>query len=184
MKHVSGAKPISVQTLAQQFFDKTKSGDLAEASRKLAEYVDGIPSLRMELLMLAARSIMNGIVVTDRRLIERDMSYRSKADRSNSAPFRLNAAARATQQRRMNPTAVRAALMNLPYVIDGVCRPLREWTGTDMLHYGEIELVKGRTAMRNARFAIAVGNAAGDKKIGEALTEEALAKIKESSADE
>lgn len=178
MKHVSGAKPISIQTLAQQFFDKRKDGDVAAASREMAEYTDKIPSLRMELQTMAARQLMNGVVRHDWR------TTWSEGNSKQKAPFRMNESAKQSQARMRSTGAVRAALMSLPYTINGICRPLCEWTGADMLHYGSVELEKGRTAMRNARFAIAVGNAAGSKKVGDALTEEALAKFKEQSADE
>ncbi|MBZ9943493.1 hypothetical protein LB533_20615 [Mesorhizobium sp. BR1-1-13] len=162
-RHVTGAKALTLQSLARQMLDEA-GGDLSAAATKLANYASNIARYKDELLLIGARKLINEVPQTQRAGILREHGGTAFA----KAPHRMNDAAKATQARmRMAGRTIKSALMDLPFTIGGAVKALREWTGGEVLAHGEVELSKGTSAVRNARFLVAVGRAAGDKKIGD-----------------
>jgi hypothetical protein len=165
-KHVTGAKALTIQGLARQMLDEA-NGDTAAATIKLANYACNIASYREELLLIGARKLINEVPQTVRAGILRDYGAGVGAA-FRKAPHRMNDAAKATQARmKMAGITIKSALMELPFTIGGAVKALREWTGVEVAAHGEVELSKGSSSVRNARFLVAVGRAAGDKKIGD-----------------
>jgi hypothetical protein len=76
------------------------------------------------------------------------------------------AALRAQDRVRSLGKTIGDALLDYPYVINGMKKPLRDWLGSEIKAHGETMLLSAGTAMRNANYLISVGNAAGERKIG------------------
>jgi hypothetical protein len=167
-RHASGAKLITPQTFAGQMLDAA-GGDIGKAAKIGMERAGD--RLLSEFAMIGLRAVLGEIPRRERAVME--------SARQCKAPFRMNPAALASQDRHRTVGAtIATATLNQPYTIDGKVRPLREWLGTDILAHGERELAKGTTAVRNARFAIAVGTAAGDRVIGEALKDKDVERMR------
>lgn len=185
VRHVTGARPVSIQTTARRMLDEA-GGDLNSATEKLINYVSALPRLQMEVIRIGARKLINEVPQTDRRAVEREFAMTDSGNPFAKAPHRMNAAAKTAQARiRARAGHLRNTLLTLPYVIGNICKPLGEWTGSEILTHGETQLMSGATQIRNARFLIAVGHAAGAGKIGAVLDEDAIQRLKveaESSA--
>lgn len=172
-KHATGAKPVSVQTIARQMLTEA-GGDLNRATDKLVGYIANFPRLSDEVLRIGARKLINEVPQIERQAIMRAEGSASFV----KAPFRMNDGARRAQERLLKRAGhLRNSLLSMPYVIDGTSKPLGEWIGSEIEAYGETQLMAGATQVRHARFAIAVGRAAGSTKIGEALDEAAVGRI-------
>lgn len=153
-------KRLSISEVARNMLDEA-NGDLGKATEKLANYAGNIASYRDELLRIGARKLLNEIPQAARAAILREDASFLKA------PHRMTAGAKAAQARfKMAGRAIKCALLEMPFVIGGVSKPLREWTGSEIVPHAETELSKGASAVRNARFLLYVGKAAGDKKVG------------------
>ena len=176
-RRITGAKAVSLQQTAQDMLAKA-DGDMNRAAEMLANYADNIASYRAELLRIGARKILNEVPQVQRAAIFRERAASTSAP-FVKAPHRMSAGAKAAQARfKAAGSAIKSALMELPYTIGGLTKPLREWTGTEIHGHAEIEFAKGATAVRNARFLLAVGSAAGAKKIGEAVSPGDLERMK------
>lgn len=159
-RSITPARRLPITEIARNMLSEA-GGDLASASEKLANYAENIASYRSELLLIAARKVVNEVVQSERAAILREDATFLKA------PHRMTAGAKAAQARfKMAGRAIKCALLEMPYAIGGVRKPLREWTGAEIVPHAEIELSKGASAVRNARFLLYVGQAAGDKKVG------------------
>ncbi|WP_435654983.1 hypothetical protein [Brucella pituitosa] len=176
-RRITGAKPVGLQQIAQDMLAKA-DGDMNHASEMLANYASNINSYRDELLRIGARKLLNEVPQTQRAAIFRERAS-SVSEPFIKAPHRMSAGAKAAQVRlRQAGAAIKSVLMELPYTIGGLTKPLRDWTGTEIHNHAEIELSKGATAVRNARFLLAVGSAAGSKKIGDAVSPADLERMK------
>ena len=182
LRHVSGARDITIQSVAQRMFDEA-GGDLTAATDKMVNFVSMSQRLTDDLLRIGARKLLNEIAPMQRRAIERQFAATSDTIQPFAkAPYRMNEGTRRAQERiRSLGRHHREALLDMPYTIDGHTRPLREWTGTVIAEHGETELSKGITAVKNARFLIAVGKAAGPARVGDALSASDIARLKEQS---
>jgi hypothetical protein len=180
LRHVSGARDITIQSVAQRMFDES-DGDLNVATDKLVNYVRVSPRLTEGLLRIGARKLLNEIAPMQRRAIERQFAATSdNVQPFTKVPHRMNDGTRRAQERiRSLGRHHREALLDMPYTINGRTRPLRQWTGVEIATHGETELSKGMTAVKNARFLIAVGQAAGEARVGDALTASDIARLKE-----
>lgn len=169
VRRITGAKAVSLQYMAQRMVEKA-DGDMNRAAEMLANYADNIARYRAEMMLIAARKLISEVPQVQRAAIFRERAASSTAP-FIKAPYRMSAGAKASQARfKAAGMAIKSALMELPYTIGGLTKPLREWTGTEIHGHAEIELAKGATAVRNARFLLAVGSAAGAKKIGDAVS--------------
>ena len=166
-QHVHGARDVSLQSIAARMLAEA-DGDIGRAAEKFANYAESIPRIRGELLIAGAKSLLNQVPGAMRATILRE---RTSAAATPRQPYREPPAAKAARARMIGAgrNAIKSALMEMPYIIGGVSRPLREWTGGEITAHGEQQLATGASAVRNARYLIAVGTAAGAKKIGEAL---------------
>lgn len=159
-RSITPARRLPLSEIARNMLSEA-GGDLASAAEKLANYAESIASYRSELLRIGARKLLNEVPQSERAAILREDATFLKA------PHRMTSGAKAAQARfKMAGRAIKCALLELPYVIGGVRKPLREWTGAEIVPHAEIELSKGASAVRNARFLLYVGRAAGDKKVG------------------
>ena len=179
-KHVTAAKAVTVQTLARQMLDEA-GGDLGKATDKLVGYISNFPRLTEEVLRIGARKLINEVPQVDRRAA-------TMSDNGNkpfaSAPHRMNDGALRAKERLLKRGGhLKNTLLAMPFVIGSISKPLGEWVGTEIEAYGETQLLSGATQVRNARFAIAVGRAAGNKKIGYALKEEEVAQLRAEALD-
>lgn len=169
------AQPVTVATLARQMLTEA-NGDLTKATDKLVGYVSNFPALADEILRIGARKLINEVPVMDRKAATAPDGDRPFI----RAPHRMNAGARAAKERLVKRAVhLRNSLLSMPYVINGMSKPLGDWLGVEIEAYGETQLMAGTTQIRNARFAIAVGRAAGHKKIGYALKEDDIARMHE-----
>lgn len=175
-RHVTAARSISVQEIARKMLTEA-GGDLNKATDKFVGYLANFPRLTDEVLRMGARKLINEVPQVDRKAITmRD----SVTQPYGKAPHRMNDGARRAQERILKRGGhIRTAYLTMPFVIGSISKPLSEWVGTEITAYGETQLMAGATQIRNARFAIAVGNAAGNKKIGYALKEEDVARLRE-----
>lgn len=172
-RHVTGARAISVQTLARQMLTEA-GGDLNKATDKFVGYLANFPRLAEEVLRIGARKLINEVPQNARNDIIRAETTPAKA------PPRMNDGARRAQERALKLGGhLKSSLLSMPFVIGSISKPLAEWIGTEIAAYGESQLLAGATQIRNARFAIAVGNAAGHKKIGQALKESDVSFLRE-----
>jgi hypothetical protein len=130
-------------------------------------YANSIPRYRDEMMMVAAKALLNQVPGAMRATILRERT----GSTVRATPYREPEAAKAARARMMGAgrNAIKSALMGMPYTIGGLSKPLRDWSGGEIAAHGETQLATGSTAVRNARYLIAVGTAAGAKKIGEAL---------------
>lgn len=166
----SGAKLMTPQTFAAQMLEQA-GGDITKAT--IIGMGKAPPRLLAEFAQIGLRQTIGEVPRRERSILESERRSRP------NAPFAMNAATRAAQDRVRTVGATFAnATLNQPYTIDGKVRPLREWLGTDILAHGERELAKGTTAVRNARFAIAVGTAAGSRVIGDALKDKDVERMR------
>lgn len=176
-RRVTGSKPISLQTIARQMFDESH-GDLAKATEKMVNYVTNLPRLSDELLRIGARTLINSIPIVDRKACAAERGETASTF-AQAVPFRMNEATKKAQARiRGLGAASRNAILNDLYTIGSICKPLREWLGTEIAEHGQRQLLAGQTAVRNANFLIAVGEAAGDEKIGDKLDEATVTAMK------
>ncbi|WP_031200386.1 hypothetical protein [Mesorhizobium sp. LSHC414A00] len=175
-RHVTGAKAVSVQTLARQMLAEA-SGDLNKATDKFVGYLSNFPRLAEEVLRIGARKLINEVPQVERKAETMRVSVGQPFAK---APHRMNDGALRAKERLLKRGGhFKSALLGMPFVINGISKPLSEWVGTEIAAYGETQLMAGATQIRNARFAIAVGNAAGNKKIGFALKEDDVARLRE-----
>ena len=177
VKHVHGAKAPSIQSTAQRML-RESSGDMGAAVDRFVGYARNFPHMADELMRIGARKLLNEVPQTERAGILRERSS-VQALPFVKAPFRMNKAALASQERlRKQGGYIKSALLDMPYTIGGKSQPLRLWTGVEVRGLGETQLLAGASTVRNARFLIAVGSAAGDKKVGDVLDGSAVEKIK------
>ncbi len=170
-KHVYGARDATPQSIAERMLNEA-DGDLRSAAEKMFNYVSGLPRLRDEVLRAGCRKFLNECVGSERAQQRREYSG------SMAKPFRMNAATlRAQERARSVGRHHNSALLNMVYIIDGKRKRLRDCTGDEMVAYGEVELLKGASAVRNARFAIAIGRLAGERIIGDAVTDDEAARL-------
>lgn len=170
-------QPASVQSVARQMFDQS-NGDMNAAADKFAGYVANFPGLIKEALRIAGSKLIGEIPQMERRAIEMQEAADS-APPFYKAPHRMNDGALRTQERVWkNGLRLKDAWLNAPYTIGSFCKPLRDWVGTEVLAHAETQLLSGSTQVRNARYLIAVGEAAGNRKIGYALKEEDLVRLR------
>ncbi|UOK71671.1 hypothetical protein [Ancylobacter polymorphus] len=164
-------------------------GDLDAATEKMTNYVLNKKRLTDEAVRLACRNLLGETVRSERRAIDtlladpRATGPKAPASKSKSYNERVahifNASAEATRRRLADlGTHVREALLDKPYVIDGVRRPLRDHIGSDIVKYATEHMNKGLTMVRDGRFLIAVGNTAGNRKIGDAVTAEEAIRLR------
>lgn len=160
VKHLKETRRLPISEIARNMLEES-GGDMNAATEKLANYAENFASYRGELLRIAARKLLHEVVQSSRQAILReDASF-------NAAPYRMTEGAKAAQARlRMAGPAIKSALLELEFSIGGIVKPLREWTGSEIIPHAEIELAKGTTAVRNARFLLQVGHAAGENKVG------------------
>ncbi|TIL38570.1 hypothetical protein [Mesorhizobium sp.] len=94
-RHVTGAKAISVQTLARQML--TEAGDdLNKATDKFVGYLANFPRLAEEVLRIGARKLINEVPQAERKAIT---MRESTATPFAKAPHRMNDGARRAQER-------------------------------------------------------------------------------------
>lgn len=176
VRHVAGAKAISVQELARKMLTEA-NGDLAKATDKFVGYLANFPRLAEEVLRIGARKLINEVPQIERKA---ETMRASCGQPFAKDPHRMNDGALRAKERLLKRGGhIKTALLTMPFVINGMSKPLGEWVGTEIAAYGETQLMSGATQIRNARFAIAVGNAAGNKKIGYALKEDDVARLRE-----
>lgn len=178
-RRITGAKPLSLQAVAQRLLEEA-DGDMNSAAIKLANYASNINSYRDELLLIGARKLLNEVPQVQRAAVMREYTSTSYAKPAFArAPHRMSEGAKLAQERMRNSSGLmKSILFELKYTIGGITRPLREWTGTEIAAHAEIELTKGQTAVRNARFLIAVGRSAGAEKVGHAIDAASLERMK------
>src|SRR6218665_3449047 len=97
-RHVTAAKPISLNTIARQMFDEAR-GDMAAATEKLANYVSQFPRLSDELLRIGARKLLNEIPQVERKASAAARGEHDSATFVASAPFRINDPAKRARER-------------------------------------------------------------------------------------
>jgi hypothetical protein len=174
LRHVTAAKAESIHSLARRMLDEA-GGDTGRAATKLDNMASNIKRLNDEFRMLGVRTAISQIVQAGRAQALRDHNMTttvpvaaSTATTKAKAPYRMSAADKAAQARcKAAGVVIRSALMDMEYPIGGIVKKLRDWTGDEILAQGEIQLATARSSARNATFLIAVGKAAGPKKIGE-----------------
>lgn len=178
VRHVTAAKSISLQTVARQMFEES-NGDLTKATEKMANYCENFPRLSAELLRVGARTLLNSIPTTDRKAAAAARGESETASFVMSVPHRMNEATKAAQARiaRLGRTS-QNAILNDKYTIGSICKPLRDWLGTEILEHGQKQLLAGQTAVRNARFLISIGELAGDALVGDKVDEASAAQLK------
>lgn len=162
-RHVTAAKPVSIQTLARQMLDEA-GGDINAAAIKLDNYASNIKRFNDEFRMLGVRTALNALAGQKRTVVLREYSLPEV-----KAPHRDSAGTLATRKRFIESRGgtIRSALMELTYQIGGIEKKLRDWTGDKVLAHGEAQLATARSSARNAQFLILVGRAAGTKKVGD-----------------
>lgn len=164
------AKPITLQSIAHRMMAEA-NGDIEAAANKIFNYCGNYPRLAGELGMLAARSLAQQVPIAARQ--------QAKTARADQSPHKFTSAIHAAQRRaRRMGVSNSNALLNDPYTIGSICKPLREWCGDEIRDHGEKNLSAGKTQIRNAQFLIMVGTAAGASVIGESLDEDAVAKMR------
>ncbi|MBZ9659782.1 hypothetical protein LB523_12070 [Mesorhizobium sp. ESP-6-4] len=85
LKHVTGAKPLTLQSLARQMLDEAK-GDMSAAAIKLANYASNIASYRDEILLIGARKLLNEVPQAERAGILREYGSAPSIYRRTSWP--------------------------------------------------------------------------------------------------
>lgn len=171
----TGARDITIQTVARQMLDEA-SGDINAATIKLVNYVSNLPRLHDDLLQFGARQLLHSLPSTQRAAM---MTERSTVSVSGKAPHTMSPGAKAAQARmRAAGATLKSALFNFEIAINNQVRKLADWTGTEILAHAEGNLAAGASAVRNARFLVSVARAAGDKRIGDAIDDETIERLK------
>ncbi|TIL94648.1 MAG: hypothetical protein E5Y73_11095 [Mesorhizobium sp.] len=172
-RHVTGAKAISVQTLARQMFTEA-DGDLNKATDKFIGYIANFPRLAEEVLREGALKLLRDVPSADKQVIGR-----ASCSSVKSGPYRETDGARRARGRLLKRSGqLKDLFLTWPVTIGNIVKPLRDWLGVEVASHGETQLISGASQVRNARWLIAVGRAAGDKRIGDALKEEQVARLK------
>lgn len=174
------------QSVAERML-RTAGGDMEVATKAMVDYVESHQSLRRIVLWNGCRAVLNSVPSSARRATTlapvNDWSPSDIGTAVRPAPaWKPNAAAfaAAERQKSLGKAHQGAPLLNAEYVINGICKPLREHIGTDVVAFGTTQLESSKTGVRNARFWIAIGKAAGARKVGDAVTDiEALRLRKE-----
>lgn len=178
-KHVNGARDVSPSTVVQRMYDEAR-GDLNRAAEMTVNYVDNMPSLRKEFIRIAARQLLGQIGVVERRAIEREISCtHDKVKPFKSAPYRMDAGTRAAQARmRQRGNNHFSALFDMKFKVNGVDTRLGDMTGQQAIAEGSAILAVATKSVRTGRFLINVGNAAGGKRVQDAVSTDEIARIK------
>lgn len=156
-RHVTGAQEMTIQSLARQMLDEA-GGDIVKALDKLDNYASNIKRFNDEFRRFGCNTLLNSLASTTRAAMKTEAK----------APFVESAGATATRARMLRAgAAIRSALMEMPYQIGGIVKPLRKWTGDVVQAHGEDQLATALSSARNAHFLIAVGKAAGKKPVGD-----------------
>ncbi|MCO7738980.1 hypothetical protein NJB95_20570 [Brucella intermedia] len=173
----TASKPVTLSAIARDMLMQA-DGDMNRAAAAFASFGEADASARGEMLFYAARKLLAEVPQVQRAAI---LSERAATitEPFLKAPERMQNAAKAARERLvLAKGALQSSLYELLYSIGGTTKPLREWTGTEIIGHAEIELAKGATAVRNARFLRSVGYAAGAAKVGEAVSPGDLERMK------
>lgn len=187
-RHTRYAKAETLIGVAERMM-REASGDLDAATEKMTNYVLNKKRLTEEAVRMACRNMLGETVRSERRTIDTLIADpgatgpKATASKSKSYQERVkhifSASAEATRLRLASLGAhVREALLDKPYVIDGIRRPLRDHIGADIVKYAGEHLSKGQTMVREARFLISIGNTAGNRKIGDAVSAEEAIRLR------
>jgi len=167
--------PETPQSVAERMLSHAK-GDMEAATKAMVEYAEQHENIRRIVLWNGCRAVLNGIARSDRPAADltasNDTWNPGELRPTEKAKWKPNAAAFAAAERQKSLGAAHqgAPLLNAQYVINGICKPLREHIGTDVVAFGNTQLEASKTGVRNARFWIAIGEAAGARKVGDAVT--------------
>lgn len=166
-KRITGARDVSVQDIAERMLTEA-NGDMIAAAKKMKGYISNFPRMLDEVIDTGISTHLSRVGGIQRAALDR-IGGRSSENSTPfaKAPFKMNAAAKAAASRiaGIGKTAGEA-LLNYPYTINGIMKPLREFTGIEVRQHGESMKMTAGTTMRNAHYLISVGQAAGDKKVG------------------
>lgn len=169
----------TVQTVARQHLEAA-GWDINAASSTLYSYMESHAAHADEVLRMGIRKLLQEIPIADRGAAKRASvgevwtprdGWGSAAQTSNRV-HTMSAADKRAQERARSMGAVAAtALLNQRYQINGVAKMLRDHIGTDIVTLGQSNMQSGMTMVSNAKFLIAVGTAAGAKRVGDVVTE-------------
>lgn len=169
-------KHESIHSITRRIL-KEAGGSRVKATEALLKYVSTRDSLTAEVMRIGVSKLLSEVTLNDRAALHREFKAistapaRGRAQPFVKSPYQMSPAEKEAQQRKAGlGSTIRNAVLDSPYEIDGFVKPLREWTGVVVEDYGHRCLTSATTAVRNARFAIMVGAAAGDRPIGEVLT--------------
>lgn len=165
-RHVTSARDVSIQDVASRMLQEA-GGDNAAAAKKMKGYISNFPRLTDEVLDVGIATLISRVPGIQRAALDREIGRAPEGDKIFvKAPFTLSPAAKAAAARtaRMGKSAGEA-LLNFPHTINGLTKPLRNFTGEEVLAHGQTQLLTAGTQMRNAHYLIMVGQAAGSNKI-------------------
>lgn len=170
-RHPKHARAETLIGLAERML-REAGGDMNAAAEKMSNYVVQKPRLAAEAIRIACRALLGESVRSERAaMTPAPVGPTADNDHFLKAPFRMNDAARKAQERVAKlGKAHREAILDAPYTINGVSKSLRDHIGADVVSHGEVMLAQGSTTVRNARFLIAIGNTAGNRKVGDAVS--------------
>lgn len=188
---VHGSQPEMLSSIVDRMLTEA-GGDLDAATEKMANYITNLhnPAHRDHVLRLGCRSLLSSSVRAERRGYELALDGTAPpaspgqslapAFGNPKVPFTMNEAARRTQASliRLGAATHRAAILEMPMIINGRRVRLKDCTGSDVEAYGRVELASAATAARNARFFIAIGEEAGARRIGDAVSEKRAAELR------
>ena len=179
-RHTRYAKAETLAGVADRMM-REAGGNVNVATEKMTNYVLNKKRLTEEAVRYACRAMLGGDVQADRKVIKAAAAEATSAKSYQERVAHIfNPSAEATRRRLSSlGQHVREALLDMPYVIDGIRRPLRDHIGADIVKYATEHLLnKGMTMVRDGRFLISIGNTAGNRKIGDAVSAEEAIRLR------
>ncbi len=169
IRHPHAAQDVTINTVARMMLDEAK-GDINAATTKLMNYVSSFPRLQSDLLQYGARNLLHSLPSSQRAAI---------MDERVSRPYTMPPGAKKAQDRlRGAGKVIKSALFNLELTINNQVRKLADWTGDEVMAHAEANLTAGASAVRNARFLLSVAQRAGSKRIGDAIDDATIERLK------
>lgn len=185
----SQSRVTTVQTVARQHLEAAE-WDMNSAADTFHGYLEQHPTHADEVMRMGIRKLLQEIPIADRSAAKRAGGgeawtprdgWGSAAQAANRAHTMSAADKRAQERVRSMGTVAATALLNQRYQVNGVAKKLCDHIGTDIVTLGQSNMRSGMTMVMNAKFLIAVGEAAGAKRIGDVITEKEAQRLNRES---